>query len=112
MRSAAHYPSMLQSTGWQISQQEDLTDAFLASVERMIAAEEKQSESLRALRGDAANETAKANLRSRRQQAQRSGHHQNICASFPYPHPIHHWVKPQHPAPYEGLRARLRQTDY
>ena len=67
MRSAAHYPSMLQSAGWQITQQDDLTGAFLASIERMIAAEEKQSESLRALRGDAANETAQANLQSRRQ---------------------------------------------
>ena len=66
MRSAAHYPSMFQSAGWQITQQDDLTGAFPASIERMIAAEEKQSESLRALCGDAANETAQANLQSRR----------------------------------------------
>ena len=65
IRSEAHYPSMLQSAGWQITQQEDITGAFLASTERMIAAEEKQSESLRALRGDEANEIAQANLRSR-----------------------------------------------
>ena len=67
IRSEADYPSMLQSAGWQITQQEDITGAFLASTERMIGAEEKQSESLRALRGDEANEIAQANLRSRLQ---------------------------------------------
>ena len=67
IRSEAHYPWMLQSAGWQITQQDDITGAFLASTERMIAAEEKPSESLRALRGDKANETAQANLRSRLQ---------------------------------------------
>ena len=65
--SEAHYPSMLKSAGWQITQQEDITGAFLASTERMIAAEEKRSESLRALRGDEANETAMINWRSRLQ---------------------------------------------
>ena len=50
-------------TGWQIIQQDDITGAFCASIERMIAAEEKQSESLRALRGNEANETAQANWR-------------------------------------------------
>ena len=67
IRSAAHYPSMLESAGWKIIQQDDITGAFLASTERMIAAEEKQSESLRALRGDEANETAMVNWRSRLQ---------------------------------------------
>ena len=67
IHSEAHYPSMLQSAGWQITQQDDITGAFLASTERMIAAEEKHSESLRALRGDEANETAQLNLRSRLQ---------------------------------------------
>ena len=65
--SEARFPSMLQSAGWQIIQQDDITGAFLASTERMIAAEEKQSESLRALRGDEANETAQVNWRSRLQ---------------------------------------------
>ena len=63
IRSTAHYPSMLESAGWKIIQQDDITGAFLASTERMIAAEEKQSESLRALRGNEANETAQANWR-------------------------------------------------
>ena len=67
IRSEARFPSMLQSAGWQIIQQDDITGAFLASTERMIAAEEKQSESLRALRGDEANETVQENLRSRLQ---------------------------------------------
>ena len=58
---------MLESAGWKIIQQDDITGAFLASTERMIAAEEKQSESLRALRGDEANETAIVNWRSRLQ---------------------------------------------
>ena len=61
IRSEAHYHSMLQSAGWQIIQQDDITEAFCASIERMIAAEAKQSESLRALRGDDANETAQVN---------------------------------------------------
>jgi ubiquinone/menaquinone biosynthesis C-methylase UbiE len=65
IRSEAHFPSMLQSAGWQIIRQDDITGAFLASTERMIAAEEKQSESLRALRGDESNETVQENLRSR-----------------------------------------------
>ena len=63
IHSETHYPSMLQSAGWQIIQQDDITGAFCASIERMIAAEEKQSESLRALRGNEANETAQANWR-------------------------------------------------
>ena len=67
IHSTAHYPSMLESTGWKIIQQDDITGAFLASTERMIAAEEKQSESLRALRGDKANETEIVNWRSRLQ---------------------------------------------
>ena len=67
IRSEARFPSMLQSAGWQIIQQDDITGAFLASTERMIAAEKKQSESLRALRGDEANETVQANLRFRLQ---------------------------------------------
>ena len=67
IHSEAHYPSMLQSAGWQITEQDDITGAFLTSTERMIAAEEKQSESLRALRGDEANGTVQANLRSRLQ---------------------------------------------
>ena len=67
IRSEAHFPSMLQPAGWQILQQDDITGAILASTERMIAAEEKQSESLRALRGDEANDTVQANLRSRLQ---------------------------------------------
>ena len=67
IHSEAHYHSMLQSAGWQIIQQDDITGAFCASTERMIAAEEKQSESLRAMRGDEANETAQVNWRSRLQ---------------------------------------------
>ena len=67
IRSEAHYPWMLQSAGWQITQQDDITGAFLASIERMIAAEKKQSESLRALRGDDASETAQVNWQSRLQ---------------------------------------------
>jgi SAM-dependent methyltransferase len=67
IRSEARFPSMLQSAGWQIIQQDDITGAFLASTERMIAAAEKQSESLRALRGDEANEKVQENLRSRLQ---------------------------------------------
>ena len=67
IRSEGHYPSMLKSAGWQIIQQDDITDAFLASTERMIAAEKKQSESLRTLRGGEANETAQVNWRSRLQ---------------------------------------------
>ena len=63
IHSETHYPSMLQSAGWQTIQQDDITGAFCASIERMIAAEEKQSESLRALRGNEANETAQANWR-------------------------------------------------
>ena len=58
---------MLQSSGWQITQQDDITGAFLASIERMIAAEKKQSASLRVLRGDDANETAQVNWQSRLQ---------------------------------------------
>ena len=67
IRSEVHYPSMLKSAGWQITQKDDITDAFLASIERMIAAEKKQSESLRALRGDDVNETAQLNWQSRLQ---------------------------------------------
>ena len=67
IRSEGHYPSMLKSAGWQIIQQDDITDAFLACTERMIAAEKKQSESLRTLRGGEANETAQVNWRSRLQ---------------------------------------------
>ena len=52
---------MLKSAGWQIIQQDDITGAFCASIERMIAAEAKQSDSLKALRGDEANEIAQAN---------------------------------------------------
>ena len=63
IHSETHYPSMLHSAGWQIIQQDDITGAFCASIERMIAAEEKQSESLRALRGNEANEIAQANWR-------------------------------------------------
>ena len=63
IHSETHYPSMLKSAGWQIIQQDDITGAFCASIERMIAAEEKQSESLRALRGNEAHETAQANWR-------------------------------------------------
>ena len=61
IRSEARYPSMLKSAGWQIIQQDDITGAFCASIERMIAAEAKQSESLKALRGDEVNEIAQAN---------------------------------------------------
>ena len=61
IHSETHYRSMLKSAGWQIIQQDDITGAFCASIERMIAAEAKQSESLKALRGDEANETAQAN---------------------------------------------------
>ena len=61
IRSEARYPSMLKSAGWKIIQQDDITGAFCASIERMIAAEEKQSESLKALRGDEVNEIAQAN---------------------------------------------------
>ena len=50
-----------------VTQQDDITDEFLASIKRMIVAEEEQHESLRALRGDDANETARANWQSRRQ---------------------------------------------
>ena len=67
IRSKTDYPSMLQSAGWKITQQDDITDEFLASIKRMIVAEEEQHESLRALRGDDANETARANWQSRRQ---------------------------------------------
>ena len=67
IRSEADYPSMLQSAGWEITQQDDITDEFLVSIKRMIVAEDKQHESLRALRGDDANETARANWQSRRQ---------------------------------------------
>ena len=63
IHSETHYPSMLHTAGWQIIQQDDITRAFCASIERMIAAEEKQSESLRALRGNEANEIAQANWR-------------------------------------------------
>ncbi len=58
---------MLQSAGWEITQQEDITDEFLTSIKRMIVAEEEQHESLRLLRGDDANETARANWQARRQ---------------------------------------------
>ena len=67
IRSEADYPSMLQSAGWEITQQDDITDEFHSSIERMIVAEEEQYESLRALRGDDANERARANWQSRRQ---------------------------------------------
>ena len=67
IRSEADYPSMLQSAGWKITQQDDITDEFLASIKRMIVAEEEQHESLRALRGDDADETARADWQSRRQ---------------------------------------------
>tara|TARA_A100001015_G_scaffold297107_1_gene378201 strand:- start:2808 stop:3623 length:816 start_codon:yes stop_codon:yes gene_type:complete len=67
IQSEADYPSMLQSAGWEITQQDDITDEFFASIERMIVAEEEQYESLRTLRGDDANETAWANWQSRRQ---------------------------------------------
>ena len=67
IRSKTDYPSMLQSAGWKITQQDDITDEFLASIKRMIVAEEEQHESLRVLRGDDANETARANWQARRQ---------------------------------------------
>ena len=67
IRSETDYPSMLQSAGWKITQQDDITDEFLASIKRMIVAEEEQHESLRALRGDDADETARADWQSRRQ---------------------------------------------
>ena len=46
---------MIQSASWQIIQQDEINGAFSASIERMIAAEEKQSDSLWAMRGDEAN---------------------------------------------------------
>jgi len=67
IRSEADYPSMLQSAGWEITQQDDITDEFLTSIKRMIIAEEEQHESLRMLRGDYANETARATWQARRQ---------------------------------------------
>ena len=67
IHSEAHYPSMLKSAGWRITQQDDITGAFLASIERMIAAEEKQSESLRALLGVEAYQIAHENWRSKMQ---------------------------------------------
>ena len=67
IRSKTDYRSMLQSAGWEITQQDDITDEFLASIKRMIVAEEEQHESLRVLRGDDANETAQANWQARRQ---------------------------------------------
>ena len=67
IRSKTDYRSMLQSAGWKITQQDDITDEFLASIKRMIVAEEEQHESLRVLRGDDANETARANWQARRQ---------------------------------------------
>ncbi len=67
IRSEAQYPSMLQAAGWQIIQQDDITGAFLASIERMIAAEEQLSGSLKALRGAEANKKAQVNWRSRLQ---------------------------------------------
>ena len=42
IRSEGHHPSMLISAGWRITQQDDITGAFLASTERMIAAKKTE----------------------------------------------------------------------
>ena len=42
IQSDGHHPSMFQSVGWQITEQDDIIGAFIASTERMIAAEKSR----------------------------------------------------------------------
>ena len=55
---------MIQPASLQITQQNDINETFLASTQQTIALEEKQSDTLQALRGNEANETAQVNWRS------------------------------------------------
>ena len=69
IRGDAEYPRMLLSAGWQIIHQDDITEAFVNSIERMIGAEEDKNDALRTLRGDEAHEKAHADWQYKLQAA-------------------------------------------
>ena len=69
IRGDSEYPAMLLSAGWQVIRQDDITEAFCNSIERMIGAEEDKNDALRTLRGDEAYEKAQVDWQYKLQAA-------------------------------------------
>ncbi len=51
------YPAMLERTGWEITDHIDLSTEFIGSTRRMLEEEEAHADELRALHGEADEET-------------------------------------------------------